>query len=110
MGSTPLAATTFFNQRKELNMALEEKYLKQDLHSENLIQDLVHLSAPLSVDILNWTDSLKQHPEAVRSMALLGASIAMTKCAGFVSLESYLELVSGMWHAQNASFKTVSEH
>lgn len=71
--------------------------------------EMLKASASISTDILNNMME-KQLPDAIVSLSLLGAAIAISKTGDFVSLEEFIKTATWMWQSQIAEYVTEPIH
>lgn len=66
--------------------------------------DVMISSAPVARDLVNHTYENCHHLEPVNAIALMGAAVAITKHAGYVSKEEFISVCSQMWYTQETIF------
>lgn len=81
---------------------------KEGNDSEAMLE-MLNASAPISTDILNNMME-KQLPDAIVSLSLLGAAIAISKTGDLVSLEEFIKTATWMWQSQIAEYVTEPIH
>lgn len=68
--------------------------------------NLFALAAPVSRDIVNAAEAFHES-EAIQSLALIGAAVAITRHCGAVGRDEFLTACAIAWDTQTAEFETV---